>query len=86
MEASQRGFCSAIPVTSLSRTSGTPSPHRALTWTYVLALDQLDARRRFLRHVPGRASEGPRMRTGASSGPSKRYWRAGVFVSFTAPR
>lgn len=25
------------------------------------------------------------MRTGASSGPSKRYWRAGVFVSLTAP-
>ncbi|MFF9114765.1 potassium-transporting ATPase subunit KdpB [Streptomyces massasporeus] len=31
-------------------------------------------------------SEGPRMRTGASSGPSKRYWRAGVVVSLTAPR
>src|SRR4051812_23269703 len=30
-------------------------------------------------------SDGPRMRTGASSGPSKRYWRAGVFVSLTAP-
>lgn len=25
------------------------------------------------------------MRTGASSGPSKRYWRAGVFVSLTTP-
>ncbi|MBB6417146.1 hypothetical protein [Streptomyces sp. AK010] len=31
-------------------------------------------------------SEAPRMRTGASSGPSKRYWRAGVVVSLTAPR
>lgn len=30
-------------------------------------------------------SDGPKMRTGASSGPSKRYWRAGVVVSLTAP-
>lgn len=30
----------------------THSRHRALTWTYALTLDQLDARGWFLRHVP----------------------------------
>ena len=40
-------------VTGVSPTPRTRSRHMALTWTYALTLDQLDARGRVLRHVPG---------------------------------
>lgn len=39
-------------ITGGSPTLRTHSHHRALTWTYALTLDQLNARGRFLRHVP----------------------------------
>lgn len=45
------------PHMSRAITGGSPTPrthsrHKALTWTYALTLDQLDACGRFLRHVP----------------------------------
>lgn len=54
-------------VTGGSPTPRTRSRQTALTWTYALTLDQLDARGRVLRHVPcrtaGLARQHPRPRT-----------------------
>lgn len=82
-----RGSVVQSGVTRESQTPWTPSRHRipktGHTCPHRTGWTALDGFYDMCQVVP---SEGPRMRTGASSGPSKRYWRAGVFVSLTAPR
>ncbi len=70
--ASPQGSFSALSITSLSRAPWTLPRHNALTWTYTLALDQLDAPGRVLRHMPGCATfdndVAPRRLEAASAG------------------
>jgi hypothetical protein len=67
----------------MSPTPRTLSRHKALTWTYAPTLNQLDAVDGFYDMCQVVPSDGPRISTGASSGPSKRYCRVFGGVSLT---